>query len=68
MGTRYERADGLIDNIEIKQGDSLTLNVPNIYSAIIIGTQLDINLRQKAGNELDFVVFTELSDFTEVEI
>ena len=46
MGTQYIRDEILSDTVEIAKEEILYLTIPNIYSALAIGNQLDINLRQ----------------------
>ena len=68
MGTQYVREVPLPETLEITLEGSTILKIPNIYSAIPIGNQLDINLRQSLGNELSFVTLTEHSGQTIVNI
>ena len=42
--------------------------MPNIYSYYQIGNTLDIKLRQKSENHLNFISFTEKTGVTEVTI
>ena len=68
FGTRYVRdGDSLPTRIEIEQGATKSLSVPHIYSELVIGTTLAINLRQ-ASDQLSFVSFEENSGATEVLI
>ena len=59
MGTKYVRDQTLSQTIEIEKDSLTSLTISNIYSAISIGNQLNINLRQPADLELSFVTFTE---------
>ena len=59
MGTKYTRDQTLPETLEIQSDGLTTLTITNIYSAMSIGNQLDINLRQASGNELGFVTLTE---------
>ena len=61
MGTQYVRDQNLSQTIEIEKDSLTSLTISNIYSAISIGNQLNINLRQPADKELQFVTLTEQS-------
>ena len=58
MGTQYVRDEPLPVTLEISE-EFTTLAIPNIYSALPIGNQLDINLRQASGNELPYISLIE---------
>lgn len=68
MGTQYVRDQTLPETIELLTDDLTSLTISNIYSAMPIGNQLNINLRQSLDNELSFVTFTELYSSTIVDI
>ena len=59
MGTKYVRDQTLSQSIEVQKDGLSSLTISNIYSAISIGNQLNINLRQPTDKELQFVTFTE---------
>ena len=58
MGTRYVRDYPVPETIEILRDSQSTkaINIHHITSAIPIGNTLQINMRQRSGSELDFVV------------
>ena len=68
MGTQYVRDQTLPETIELLTDDLTSFTIINIYSAIPIGNQLNINLRQSLDNELSFVTFTELYSSTIIDI
>ena len=68
MGTQYIRDETLPETIEIDSEGLMTLTIPNIYSAMSIGNQLDIKLRQASGFELSFVSLKEQIGSTLVQI
>ena len=68
MGTQYIRDETLPETIEIDSEGLMTLTIPNIYSAMSIGNQLDIKLRQASGSELSFVSLKEQIGSTLVQI
>ena len=59
MGTQYARDEPLPKTPKIAREDPTTLVIPNIYSALPIGNQLEINMRQASGRELAFISFSE---------
>ena len=68
MGTQYNRDEILPETIEIDSEGLTTLEIPDIYSAMSIGNQLDIKLRQASGSELSFVSLKEQIGSTLVQI
>ena len=42
MGTRYVRDTEIVDEIELSTQDIITLEIPHIYSELVIGNTLDI--------------------------
>lgn len=65
-GTKYVRDESpaLPQEVSVARGETTTVTVPKIYSAIPIGTLLDINLR----SEHAFVSFVEGTNSTEIVI
>ena len=59
MGTQYIRDQILSQTIEIEKDSLSSMTISNIYSAISIGNQLNINLRHPVDKELSFVTLTE---------
>ena len=55
FGTKYVRDEPLPSSATLRQGETLTIPVPNIYSLYLIGNEIAIQLRQKT--ELSFVSF-----------
>ena len=68
MGSQYVRDQTLPSTLEISKEDLTYLTVANIYSAMPIGNELNINLRQSEGSELAFVTLTEEADQTIVTL
>ena len=63
-GTVYVRdGEALPSSVSLKQGENLTVVVPNIYSFYPIGNSLNINLRQGSESQ-PFVTFIEGSSST----
>ena len=55
FGTKYVRDETLPSSVTLRQGETLTIPVPNLYSSFLIGNEIAIQLRQKT--ELSFVSF-----------
>ena len=66
MGTQYVRDEPLPETLEIASEGLTTLTIPNIYSSMPIGNQLNINMRQASGVELSFISLIEESSQTQV--
>ena len=66
MGTRYKRDTELPTEIIVVSGQETQIEIPHIYSDLIIGNQLDINLRQVSA--LDFISMTRDTAMTIVTI
>ena len=60
--TEADRTPTLQATLEVKALESVTLAVANIVAA----ADKNISLRQKVGEELEFVTLIELSDSTDV--
>ena len=68
FGTSYIRIETLTDTIVIQAGDQSVLSVPHVFAEDVIGDQLAIELRQKAGSEIPFVSFINFASSTDVVI
>ena len=68
MGTEYARTTPVIDSIFVTAGDTSSFVVEHIASSLSITTDLEINLRQKPGQELSFISFVDGSYETQVTI
>ena len=68
MGTEYVRNEAPPTEITLEQGSTTTLNIPHIYSALEIGNNLKISMRQRSGAELSFVSLSNLALSTSVTI
>ena len=66
MGTRYKRDTELPTEIIVVSGQETQIEIPHIYSDLIIGNQLDINLRQVSA--LDFISMARDTAMTIVTI
>ena len=65
----YMRDESLPSTIQVFQGDfPTTFVVPNIYPAVSLDSEMDIDLRQADGGQLSFVATEELVGETIVTI
>ena len=68
MGTEYVHREPPPTEITVTKGSSMTIDIPHITSALTIGNTLKINMRQKNGNELNFVSLSNNISSTHVII
>ena len=59
FGTNYVRDEAIQETLTVASGMTQSLNVPHVYSALPIGNVLAINMRQRVGEELDFIQIIE---------
>ena len=68
MGTEYVRDNSVPSSMSVGQAETEVIAVDNIVSLFPIGNVLDINLRQKAGTELLWVILEQGSLTTLIKI
>ena len=68
FATVYDRDLDIVSAVTVTRGTSKIIQVSHIKSQLSIGNVLNINLRQKQGDQLEFVSLINTSEYAEVLI